>query len=85
MEQKTIRVRAVGRAKLLAHDGRGYFIPGRYVGRDRRGEILAEGELVPANSYHTRAVRRGDLELVTDHVARIERTAADLVAPAKEI
>jgi len=54
-----IRVRAVGDAKLP--------VPGvtaaRYVGRNRDGSVIAEGVVVPADSYYTRAVARGDLEL----------------------
>jgi hypothetical protein len=56
----TIRVRAVGDAKLP--------VPGvlaaRYVGRNRDGSVIGEGVVVPADSYHKRAVERGDLELV---------------------
>ncbi len=56
----TIRVRAVGDAKLP--------VPGvlaaRYVGRNRDGSVIDEGVVVPADSYHTRAVERGDLALV---------------------
>ncbi len=56
---KTIRVRAVGDAKLP--------VPGvnaaRYVGRNRDGSVIAEGVSVPDDSYHRRAVERGDIEL----------------------
>ena len=58
---QTIRVRAVGDAKLP--------VPGasspRYVGRARDGEIIPEGVIVPADSYHLRALRRGELVEVT--------------------
>ena len=55
-----IRVRAVGDAKLP--------VPGsataRYVGRDKSGAVIADGVNVPADSYHLRALRRGDIEEV---------------------
>jgi hypothetical protein len=58
---ETIRVRAVGDARLP--------VPGsasaRYVGRDKKGAPIAEGVDVPADSYHRRAIARGDLEEVT--------------------
>jgi hypothetical protein len=37
----------------------------RYVGRDKKGAVIAEGVDVPADSYHRRAIARGDLEEVT--------------------
>lgn len=56
----TLRVRAVGDAKLP--------VPGsataRYVGRDRSGAVIAEGVTVPDDSYHRRAIVRGELEEV---------------------
>lgn len=56
----TLRVRAVGDAKLP--------VPGsataRYVGRDKKGAPIAEGVLVPDDSYHRRAIARGELEEV---------------------
>lgn len=59
---QTIRVRAVGDAKLP--------VPGatspRYVGRARDGSIIAEGVTVPADSYHMRALRRGELVEVSE-------------------
>lgn len=55
-----IRVRAVGDAKLP--------VPGsataRYVGRDKSGAVISDGVNVPADSYHLRALRRGDIEEV---------------------
>ena len=54
----TLNVRAVGDARLP--------VPGstsaRYVGRDRRGEIIPEGVTVPDDSYHRRALSRGEIE-----------------------
>jgi hypothetical protein len=53
-------VRAVGDAKLP--------VPGsataRYVGRDKSGAVIAEGVTVPDDSYHRRALVRGELEEV---------------------
>lgn len=63
---KTIRVRSSEGAKLLARDSRGNLIPGRYVGRDRNGAVVAEGVLVEQTSDVVRAIQRGDLVLVTD-------------------
>jgi hypothetical protein len=37
-------------------------VSARYVGRDRRGEIIPEGVTVPDDSYHRRALSRGELE-----------------------
>lgn len=55
-----LRVRAVGDAKLP--------VPGsafpRYVGRDKSGAVIPDGVNVPADSYHLRALRRGDIEEV---------------------
>jgi hypothetical protein len=76
MALKTIRVRARGRATLLARDSRGNLIPGRFIGRDRKGEILAEGVAVEATSDVLRALQRGDLELVADAPASTEPTDA---------
>lgn len=59
--QQTIRARAVGDAKLP--------VPGstspRYVGRSRDGAIIVEGVTVPDDSYHRRAIARGDLAEVS--------------------
>ncbi len=63
---KTIRVRSSEGAKLLARDSRGNLIPGRYLGRDRNGAVVAEGVLVEQTSDVVRAIQRGDLVLVTD-------------------
>lgn len=54
----TIRVRARGTAKLPVPGMRG-----RFVGRDKAGEIIAEGVDVPEDGYHVRAINRGDIEL----------------------
>lgn len=63
---KTLRVRAAQRAKLPARDGAGNIIPGRWLGRDRKGEVIADGVDVPATSDVLRAIARGDLLLVED-------------------
>lgn len=60
----TIRVRAVGDARLPVPGA-----PGRYVGRDRKThEPIAGGVDVPADSYHLRALARGDLALATSEM-----------------
>jgi hypothetical protein len=69
---KTIRVRSSEGAKLLARDSRGNLIPGRYVGRDRSGAVVAGGVLVEQTSDVLRAVQRGDLVLVPDAPAQAE-------------
>jgi len=57
---QTIRVKAVGDARLPVPGA-----PGRFVGRDRKtGAVLADGVSVPADSYYLRAVARGDLALI---------------------
>ncbi len=61
----TLRVRAVPGRKLPAVSPEGLPIVGRFVGYDRRGEILPEPVPVPADSYHLRAVKNGDLEEVS--------------------
>lgn len=55
---KMILVRAVGDARLPVL---GSSAP-RYVGRDRSGDIIPEGVKVPDDSYHRRAILRGDIE-----------------------
>lgn len=57
---ETIRVRAKGTAKLPVPGMRG-----RFVGRDKAGEIIAGGVEVPAESYYLRALKRGDIEAVS--------------------
>lgn len=56
----TIRVRAIGDA-LLPKPG----FPGRFVARNPDRSIIAEGVDVPDDSYHRRAIRRGELEEVS--------------------
>ena len=55
----TLRVRARGDARLPVP---GY--AGRYVGRAADGSALPNGVDVPDDSYHQRALARGDIELV---------------------
>lgn len=55
----TIRVRAVGDARLPVPGA-----PGRFVGRDRKTFEPVEGGVeVPDDSYHRRALKRGDIAL----------------------
>lgn len=64
-----LRVRAVGDAKLP--------VPGmtpRFVGRAKDGSVIVEGVNVPDDSYHRRAVARGDLEVVADAPAVAPRS-----------
>lgn len=61
---KTLKVRAVEGRKLSFVGADGVLVQGRYVGVDRKGN--ARDEDVPASSYYTRAIARGDLELVTE-------------------
>ena len=60
-----LRVRAIAGRKLPAITPEGAPIPGRFVGYDRRGEILSEPVTVPADPYHLRAVKNGDLAAVS--------------------
>jgi hypothetical protein len=53
-----LRVRARGDARLPVP---GY--AGRYVGRAADGSVIPEGVDVPDDSYHQRAIARGDIEL----------------------
>lgn len=62
----TFRVRAVEGRSLVAIDGDGHPRPGRFIGRDRRGEIIAAGVDVPDDAHHRRALKAGDLELVEE-------------------
>lgn len=56
----TIRVRAVGDARLPVPG-----MPGRFVGRaPKTHEPIAEGVEVPDDSYHRRALARGDIAAV---------------------
>lgn len=79
MAAKTIRVRCSESARLLARDGFGNLIPGRYLGRNRRGEVIAEGVLVEQTSDILRALARGDLERLSEppvtELRQIEFTA----------
>ena len=59
--QNQIRVRAKGDARLPVPG-----TSGRFVGRDKSGDAIAEGVLVLEDAYHLRAVKRGDLELVSE-------------------
>lgn len=60
-----MKVRAVGTGKLPVPGMRG-----RFVGRDKAGEIIAEGVDVPEDGYHLRALARGDIEMV--QVAKVK-------------
>lgn len=59
MAEMMMRVRAVGTGKLPVPG-----MTGRFVGRTKAGEIIAEGVDVPEDGYHLRALTRGDIELV---------------------
>lgn len=65
--QNKIRVRAKGDARLPVPG-----TSGRFVGRDKKSEILADGVLVTEDAYHLRAVKRGDLEIVSEAPAAPE-------------
>jgi len=57
----TIRVRATGDARLPVPG-----MPGRFVARaTKTHEPIAEGVDVPDDSYHRRAIARGDLAEMT--------------------
>lgn len=57
----TIRVRAVGDARLPVPG-----MPGRFVARaPKTHEPIAEGVDVPDDSYHRRAIARGELAEMT--------------------
>ncbi len=58
-----LKVRAVDGRKLPAIDPQGRPLPGRFVAHDKKGRPLGEAVLVPADSYHRRAIERGDLTL----------------------
>jgi len=62
-----IRVRAVRDLKVARVDENGATVMGRYVGREPDGSPTAEGVLVPEDSYHVRAIRRGELERVPEN------------------
>lgn len=54
-----LKVKAVGEARLPVPG-----FAGRFVGREKKsGAIIAEGVLVPADSYYLRALARGDIAL----------------------
>lgn len=56
----TIRVRAVGDARLPVPG-----MPGRFVGRaPKTHEPLADGVEVPDDSYHRRAIARGEIAVI---------------------
>lgn len=55
--QKTLLVRAVGDGRLPVPGATGP----RYVGRNRDGSVIFEGVNVPDDSYHRRAISRGEL------------------------
>lgn len=57
----TLRVRARGDARLPVPG-----FAGRYVGRDASGAAIPEGVVVPDDSYHRRALARGELDLVSE-------------------
>jgi len=61
---KQLRIRAVGDRLLPLVGPDGVGLKGRYAGRDKKGGILPEGELVASSSYYIRAILRGDIEEV---------------------
>lgn len=67
-----LRVRAVPGRTLPAIDASGRPLPGRFVSYGPDGKPLAE-VTVPSDSYHRRAVQRGDLELVTEPTPTTEQ------------
>lgn len=67
-----LRVRAVPGRTLPAIDAAGRPRPGAFVGYGPDGKALPAA-LVPSDSYHRRAVARGDLELVTDPTPTTEQ------------
>lgn len=72
----TLRVFAVGEARLPAIG-----MPGRFVARaPKTHEPLADGALVPDDSYHRRALARG--EITTTPPPALKVPAA--IAPKKE-
>ncbi len=52
----TIRVRATDAARLPVPG-----IGGRFVGRTNKGAVIPEGVDVPDDTYHRRAIKRGEL------------------------
>lgn len=80
---QTLTVRAVDGAMVPELDGAGRMRPGRFVGRDRKGAVLGEPVTVPADSYHRRAVARG--ELVEVKAAEDAPTASVPETPAPEV
>lgn len=52
----TIRVRASEAAHLPVPG-----IGGRFVGRTNKGAVIPEGVDVPDDTYHRRAIKRGEL------------------------
>jgi hypothetical protein len=60
-----LMVRAVAGRKLPAVDPQGRPLPGRFVAHDKKGAPLAGPVAVPADTYHRRAVERGDLALAS--------------------
>jgi hypothetical protein len=52
----TIRVRAIDAARLPVPG-----IGGRFVGRTNKGAVIPEGVDVPDDTYHRRAIKRGEL------------------------
>lgn len=69
----TIRVRAVGDAKLPVPG-----MPGRFVARDKKGDPIQDGAEVPDDSYHRRAIARGD---ITEVLVEKGATAPKKVQP----
>ena len=75
-DRPMLRVRAVGDALVMRLDDQGRAVPNRSVARDATGRPLADGEIVPRFPEYLRAIRRGELELVSDHVAAPDAPAA---------
>lgn len=81
---QTLTVRAVDGAMVPELDGSGRMRPGRYVGRDRKGAVLDEPVTVPADSYHRRAVARGELVEVRPAETTPAAPAPETPAPEAE-
>ncbi len=75
LQPSSILVRAVDGRMLPAIDPSGRQIPGRFVGYARDGKPVASVS-VPRDPYHTRALARGDLELVQEPTPTPSASAA---------
>jgi len=61
-----IRVRSHQDAHVSRLDERGSTMPGRFVGRNKRGDVLPGGEIVSDLQHYRRAITRGELELLEE-------------------